>query len=174
VNTDRFWQIIEAATGHDPETAENWDRQLIGQLVELPAEEILQWDRIFSDLTSRAYRNDLWAAAYLINGGASDDGIYYFRCWLIGMGCDVCMNALENPDSLADVVQSDWQSDGIDAEAEIYAAAYQAWRTVTGASDDAPYPIQREKAELGGEDLDFDDDEAMRRLLPRLCTKIDV
>ena len=174
MNTDRFWQIVETATGHDPETAEDWDRQLTGQLVELPAEEILQWDRLFSDLTSRAYRNDLWAAAYLINGGASDDGFFYFRCWLIGMGRDVCMNALENPDSLADVVQSNWQSDGIDAEAETYAAAYQAWRSVTAASDDDPYPIQREKAELRGVDLDFDDDEAMRRLLPRLCTKLDI
>lgn len=173
MDTDRFWQIIEEATGHDPETAENWDTALVEQLVRLPADEILAWDRIFADLTSRAYRNDLWAAAYIINGGASDDGFYYFRCWLIGMGRDICMNALAAPDSLADVVQSNWLADGIDAEAEIYAAGFRAWQTVTGAADDAPYPVQNPKAELAGEDFDFDDDEAMRRVLPRLCELID-
>lgn len=168
MDTDRFWKIIEVATRHDPEAAEDWNNQLVEQLVKLPPEEILEWDRIFDDLTSQAYRNDLWAAAYLINGGASDDGFYYFRCWLVGMGRDVCMKALEAPDSLADVVQPNWMSEGIDAEAEIYAAAYRAWQTVTTSPDGVPYPIQRERAELVGEDFDFDDDEAMRRILPRL------
>jgi hypothetical protein len=65
-------------------------------------------------------------------------------------------------------------SDGIDAEAEIYAAAYQAWQSITGAPDDAQYPIQREKAELVGDDFDFDDDEAMRQVLPRLCKTLGV
>ena len=173
VDHDRFWQIIENATAHDPETAEEWDTQLIDALVTLPADEILAWDRIFSDLTSRAYRNDLWAAAYLINGGASDDGFYYFRCWLIGMGRDVCMNALEDPDSLADVVQSNWFADGIEAEAEIYAAGFQAWKRVTGASDDVTYPVQNPKTELAGDDFDFDDDEQMRQALPRLSKLLD-
>ncbi|MCA9228340.1 MAG: DUF4240 domain-containing protein [Planctomycetales bacterium] len=172
MDADRFWQVIEKATEHDPKTAEDWDTKLVAQLVTLPAHDILAWDRIFADITSRAYRNDLWAAAYLINGGASDDGFYYFRCWLIGMGRDVCMNALEDPDSLADVVEPNWLADGIDAEAEIYAAGFRAWQAVTGAADDAPYPVQNPKPELIGEDFDFDDDEEMRRVLPRLCKLI--
>jgi hypothetical protein len=169
VNTERFWKIIEKATGHNPESAEEWDSLLVQQLVQLPENEILEWDLIFSELTSRAYRNDLWAAAYLINGGASDDGFYHFRCWLIGMGRDIFTNTLENPDSLADVVQPGWLSAGIDAEAEIYAAAYRAWQTVTGASEDTPYPVEHEKAELQDDDIDVDDDAALRRVLPRLC-----
>lgn len=115
-----------------------------------------------------AYTTDLWAAAYLINGGASDDGFYYFRCWLIGMGRDIYGMALADPDTLADVVSSTWDAEGIDAEAEIYAAAHQAWRQVTGQPDTAPYPARNETAALVGSDWDFDNKDLMRRKLPRL------
>ena len=103
-------------------------------------------------------------AAYVINGGASDDGFYYFRCWLIGMGRRVYEAALADPDSLADAVLP-----GIDAEAEIYAAAHSAWMAVTGRPDTDPYPARNEGAELRGEAWDFDDDEEVRRRLPRLA-----
>jgi len=33
-----------------------------------------------------SYRVDLWGAAYLINGGCSDDAFEYFRGWLIVQG----------------------------------------------------------------------------------------
>lgn len=173
MDTDRFWLIVETATEHDPENAEEWDTLLVNQLKKLPPGEILEWDRIFGELTARAYRNDLWAAAYLINGGASEDGFYYFRCWLIGMGYDVYTNTLANPDSLADVVQPHWMSGGIDAEAEIYAVAYRAWQDVTGASDEVTYPLQHEKAELLGTDFDFSNNAEMRQVLPRLCKRLD-
>jgi hypothetical protein len=56
-----------------------------------------------------------------------------------------------------------------DAGAEIYAAAHQAWMVVTGQSDTDPYPSRNESAELRGEDWDFDNDEEVRRRLPRLA-----
>jgi hypothetical protein len=56
MDTDIFWNIIETATGHDPSIAEVWDARLTEQLLKLPADEILAWDRMFSGLTSRAYR----------------------------------------------------------------------------------------------------------------------
>ena len=48
----------------------------------------------------RAYRQELWGAAYLINGGCSDDGFVYFLGWLIAQGRDVYQAALPDPDSL--------------------------------------------------------------------------
>jgi hypothetical protein len=117
-----------------------------------------------SSATCLAYTVDLWGAAYLINGGASDDGFYYFRCWLIGMGRDVYEAAVANPDSLADAVDP-----GTDAEAGIYAAAHQAWMAVTGRPDTDPYPARNESAVLRGEDWDFHDDDEVRRRLPRLA-----
>src|SRR5262245_20131129 len=159
----RFWQVIETACRSDPSSAEEWDERLTEALIQLPAEEIIEWNHIFDRLAKSAYRTDLWAAAYLINGGASDDGFYYFRCWLIGMGKQIYDDAIANPDSLASVASPKWFA----AEAEIYAAAHHAWMRVTGQPDMANYPARNETVQLIGEDWDFDDTEAMREHLPR-------
>ncbi len=91
---DQFWQIIAEAGCSDPHSAEEWDRKLTEALATLSASEIKEWDHIFDECAKEAYRTDLWAAAYIINGGASDDGFYYFRCWLIGMGQTIYSNAI--------------------------------------------------------------------------------
>jgi Protein of unknown function (DUF4240) len=161
---EQFWKIIAKACRSDPRQAEEWDERLQAALEKLHSDEIIEWNHIFDRLAARAYTVDLWGAAYLINGGASDDGFYYFRCWLIGMGREVYEAAVADPDSLADAVVR-----GIDAEAEIYAAAHQAWMAVTGRPDTDPYPARKERAELRGEDWDFDDDAEVRRRLPRLA-----
>jgi hypothetical protein len=49
----------------------------------------------------------LWAAAYIINGGCSDDGFRYFRDWLISEGRSVFERALKDPGSLADLPHVD-------------------------------------------------------------------
>ncbi len=160
----KFWGIVAEACRSDPRQADWWDRRLQVELEKLPPNEIIEWNHIFDRLAAQAYTVDLWGAAYHINGGASDDGFYYFRCWLIGMGRQVYEAAIANPDSLASAVVP-----GIDAEAEIYAAAHQAWIAVTGRPDTDPYPARNERAEIRGEDWDFDDDEEFRRRLPRLA-----
>jgi hypothetical protein len=170
---DTFWQIIATACRCDPSSAEEWDGRLTKELVKFPADEIIAWDQRFERLAAKAYRIDLWAAAYLINGGASDDGFYYFRCWLIGMGKEVYEAAIANPDNLATVASPKWFAEGIDAEAEIYAAAHRAWMQVTGQPDTAPYPARHLTANLAGEIWDFDDPEAMRRHLPKLSALYD-
>lgn len=165
---DKFWKIIETACRSDPSSAEEWDERLMYELAQLPADEIISWNHIFDQLAAHAYRTDLWAAAYLINGGASDDGFYYFRCWLIGMGKEIYEAAILNPDSLAHVATPRWWAQGIDAEAEIYAAAHKAWMLVTGQPDTADYPARNESAKLIGTDWDFDEADQMRQYLPRL------
>jgi hypothetical protein len=86
----RFWVIIEAGGRKaltDPE------RQLAAvhkQLLKLSPEEIRAFHRLFDQKLAEAYTWDLWGAAYLINGGCSDDGFYYFRAWLISRG-ERCM-----------------------------------------------------------------------------------
>lgn len=166
---DNFWQIIDTACCSDPQSFEDWEQRLTEALAQLPAAEIVEWNHEFDRLAAQAYRTDLWAAAYLINAGASDDGFYYFRCWLIGMGKQIYYNAIADPDSLADVVSPTWLAEGIDAEAEIYGAAHRAWMRVTGQPDTADYPARNEFAELVGEEWDFDDTTEMHKRLPRLA-----
>jgi hypothetical protein len=167
---EEFWILVEKACQSDPRSAEEWDARLVEMLARLPPEDIIEWNHIFDQLAAQAYRTDLWAAAYLINGGASDDGFYYFRCWLIGMGKQVYESAIRDPDSLADIVSASWVSEGIISEAEIYGAAHCAWMRVTGKSYSDAYPARNETAELIGDEdqWDFDDREQMRLHLPRL------
>jgi hypothetical protein len=164
MDEERFWKIVAKACRSDPRSAGKWDQRLQSALEKFKPAEIIEWNHIFDRLAARAYTVDLLAAAYHINGGASDDGFYYFRCWLIGMGRDVYEAAVAHPDSLSDAVEP-----GIDATAEIYAAAHQAWMAVTGKPDTAPYPARNERAKMRGKDWDFEDDDEVRRRLPRLA-----
>lgn len=164
MSDETFWAVIAIACRSDPRMAEQWDRFLVAELKKLPPDEIIAWDRIFDRLAAKAYTVDLWGAAYLINGGASDDGFYYFRCWLICMGRDVYEAALADPDSLADVVDPT-----LDAEAEPYGAAPEAWAEVTGKPEADFYTTRYTSTDLRGEDWDFDDDAEVRRRVPRLA-----
>jgi hypothetical protein len=163
----RFWDIIAFCCGHDA-SEEEWDDALVEQLARLAPLDMARFDNRFTSLTDAAYRVDLWGAAYLINGGASDDGFYYFCCWLVGMGKTVYEAALASPDNLADHVEPDEER-----EAEIYSVACRAYERATGKSAEEYYALRDKIAPpsthaLQGEDWDFDDDDEVRRRLPRL------
>src|SRR5687768_16332917 len=101
MDQSQFWRLIEAAK---TEARGDTDAQLAilaKKLAALPAEEIVQFDAIFHEMMALSYRWDLWGAAYVLNGGCSDDGFDYFRGWLIAQGESVFQKALEDPESLA-------------------------------------------------------------------------
>lgn len=168
---DQFWQIVERACQSDSRSSDRWHDKLVSELSQLPADEIVEWNHIFDRFVANASTINLMAACYVMNTGAGDDGFYYFRCWLIGMGKDVYAKALEDPDSLANVALP--YSSGVDAEAEIYGAAHTAWMEVSGQPDTAPYPARSETADLVGDGWDFDNDELMRQHLPKLSAFYD-
>lgn len=104
---DRFWQLVEAAkakAGSDTEARVEALRAALGGLS--PA-ELQSFQNRYAQLICAAYRWDLWAAAYIINGGCSDDGFRYFRDWLISEGQSVFEAALKDPESLADLPHVD-------------------------------------------------------------------
>lgn len=98
----QFWQIIQksfdACSGNTDEQAGT----LANELHKLHADEIAAFARHFATYHRQAYSWDLWGAAYLINGGCSDDGFADFRSWLISRGREWYHQALISPDSLAD------------------------------------------------------------------------
>lgn len=125
----KFWKLIDAsrrAAEGDPEEQMDLLRE---KLIELPAEEIVAFDRIFSEYHSRAYTWGLWGAAFVIGEGCSDDGFMDFRGWLISRGEKVYETALANPDSLAKVLTDD------DGDCQVEGFQYvpsQAWEEKTG------------------------------------------
>jgi uncharacterized protein DUF4240 len=97
-----FWELIDQARAAGKSCAEG-ARALERILGELSLTEIEAFAREQEDLMRTSYRWDLWGAAFVINGGCSDDGFDYFRGWLMLQGRDVWEAALREPESLAGV-----------------------------------------------------------------------
>ncbi|MFD3676130.1 DUF4240 domain-containing protein [Streptomyces sp. NPDC058613] len=94
-----FWKLIDTARAEaGPDEVAARASQL---LAVLPEAEIAAAQQVLWDLLADSYRSPLWAAAYVINGGCSDDGFDYFRGWLLTQGEAVFTAALADPDSLA-------------------------------------------------------------------------
>jgi hypothetical protein len=160
---DEFWEHIRATRRTDPD--EHAER-LATRLARMPVKEILAFGRWWETLDAKAYTWELWGAAYLINGGCSDDGFDYFRRWLLLQGRKVYEAAMKDPDSLADVLKGDGE-----VEAEVN-PAYDAYCATTGREDyyealKAQYPKLPALPALNN-DWDFDDDAEMRRRYPKL------
>lgn len=105
-NEARFWQVVDASAAFEADP----NRQLAAlhsALAGLSLDEIEQFEAAFDHEMKRSYSWDLWGAAYIIHGGASDDGFEYFRCWLISKGQRIFEKVLADPDSLADVLALD-------------------------------------------------------------------
>jgi len=97
----QFWQLIEASQNKKRDC----DRQaakLEKLLAKQSVEEVAEFDNIFHTLMRESYRSDLWAVAYIVNSGCSDDAFEYFRCWLIAQGQSYFEAAMQNPERAAD------------------------------------------------------------------------
>jgi Protein of unknown function (DUF4240) len=94
MDREQFWALIEAARTATGGDCQAQTAQLVAALCQRPVAEVLDWDRIQDELWVESYHRDLWGAAYLINGGCSDDGFDYFRGWLLGQGPVIWQAAL--------------------------------------------------------------------------------
>lgn len=99
MNEDSFWKIVETARISWPDK-EEVEKSLTSQLKYLSAIEIIQFKLRLETLLSAIYTSEMWCAAYIINGGCSDDGFEYFRCWVVARGRTVYYQSKSNPDSL--------------------------------------------------------------------------
>lgn len=172
----RFWKIIEesreAARSLPPEQAEDFAeahrKTLEAALKKLETKELADFDDRYHELTIRAYRWDLWGAAYWEGGGCSDDGFMDFRGCLVSLGREWYERILKNPDELAGIVgRKDVPT--LQAEGFKYIAA-RIYRERTGK--EPPDIGLQLPADPIGEDFDFDDDDLMRKHYPKLVARM--
>ena len=170
-----FWDIIEtarASAGQDRPFHES----LTDHLATLTEQDILEYHERFEKMHDALYRYDLWAAAYLIRGGCSDDSFIDFRAGLIAQGRDWHNKAAAAPDSLADhpavAGAGHPLADNPLFYEEVNYAASLAFERVSGDEhgfwDALEARGPRDYLAVMGEAFDFDDDQEMRRRLPRL------
>ena len=165
----QFWNIVESSKAASGASHDSHVELLAEHLSALSPDEVVAFQRIFDELTDRAYSWDLWGAAYIIGGGCSDDGFIDFRSWLISMGRETYTRALNDPESLADV---DLGPDG-EEDAFFEEFAYVpggVYRAKTGQ----PLPHARTApSEPSGEEWEEDSDDLARRF-PRLSSRYQV
>jgi len=168
MNEDIFWGTVEIskAAAEDGVFADHAE-SLASSLRGYPPEKIIAFERIFQELSRRAYSWDLWGAAYVIHGGCSDDGFTDFRSWLISMGRKTYEAALADPESLAEIeLGPDGEGDASFEEFGYVAA--QVYESMTGKEigpSGVPHP-----SDPSGEPFEEDSDDLARRY-PRLYAK---
>ncbi|WP_406036358.1 DUF4240 domain-containing protein [Micromonospora sp. NBC_00898] len=184
MDENEFWTIVEearAGLGDDRDNGEALAEALVQRLVAGPADIIAGFGRRLDRLHDALYRWDVWAAAYLIGGGCSDDSFMDFRAGVIALGREWYERVLASPDALADhpVIRraaAEEDDEAVFAEAMLYADG-KAMEQLTGDEhaydnilDEAGQDPGRDPfADPAGEDFDFDDDAEMHRRLPRLA-----
>src|SRR5947207_15882792 len=126
---DEFWEHIQKSKRKDPDA----HAELLEQrLAKLSAEDIVDFQYWWDVTTSEAYHWDLWAAAYYVHGGCSDDMFIDFRAWLVLQGLDVFHSVVNDPNKLLDYVDGDEEPELL---CESYPAS-RAWDSAFGEDTD--------------------------------------
>ncbi len=159
---DEFWKLIDKSRRGADDGDEQCEK-LRNLLATLPIEDIFGFDRILHECLDASYRRDLWAAAYIINGGCSDDGFEYFRGWLVVQGQKYFEAALADPNEAGRWAEPD------EAECEsILGVAADAYQAKTGQVDFYERCARVAPATLVGDEWDED---TVHEKYPKLTKK---
>lgn len=127
----KFWELIDESS-KDVADQDEQEEKLLKLLEKLSESEIIGFQENFDEAIRNAYRYDLWGAAYIVNGGCSNDGFHYFCCWLIAQGEKFYKAVLGDPSKVGERVVPG----GDEAEFELIAyVASTAWEKLTGEDD---------------------------------------
>ena len=157
-----FWELTDEARTEAGSVFEVAPA-LADLLLTLEPDEIISFAQHTKELLAESYRWDLWAVAYIVNGGSSDDGFEYFRGWLIAQGRERFLAALQDPQRIGD-----WAEAGACECEDILFAAENANENRTGAEfpyDDIDVPFLSEPA-----GAPWEEDE-LETLYPKLCER---
>ncbi|MGG3564418.1 DUF4240 domain-containing protein [Neobacillus rhizosphaerae] len=97
-----FWRLIEESKQFEDQAG--W---LLDVLTHKEVGEIVEFEFHFQGIMNESYQSRLWAAAYILMGGCSDDAFDYFRGWLIAQGEAVYQKVTENPEYLAEYISEE-------------------------------------------------------------------
>ncbi|MGV9708751.1 DUF4240 domain-containing protein [Streptomyces sp. NPDC003483] len=179
MDTEAFWGVLDVAKDRD----EPLDVALTAHLATRPADEILAFEDRFARLRDTVCRWDVWAAAYLIGGGCSDDRFSDFTAGLVALGREWYDRTAACADALADHPAVRVAAATGDDEVVFYEAfnfvSVGAYGQLTGNEEDFwdawdahsrhLSSADKDGAANMGEPFDFDDAQQMRQRLPRLA-----
>ena len=159
---DKFWELIEKSR---TAANNNYQKQLASLktiLLTLTPTDIEKFDNTFTALLAATYTYKLWGAAYVINGGCSDDCFDYFRQYLIGNGKERFYQTIKDPETCASWMKSEEQGENWEG---LQYSAMEAYKQKTGK--DIPQTFHP-KFELKGKPFD---EENLMKEYPKLSKK---
>jgi hypothetical protein len=134
MNKEKFWEIIDRARAKG---LYHIDNAIEEDLLNLEKEEIFHWNKIFMEYRKLMNKNKLLAAAIIMQDGYVQYSPYgnfeSFHCLLIIQGKEVLLNALRDPDWLAEIDIS-----VVDFEYMIFVAT-QAYKKKYNLIEDSMY-----------------------------------
>src|SRR5262247_386923 len=104
MDLDAFWRIVDGARSN-ASSDQDFLRRIEARLLELQPDELMGFERQFEKIHTESFSWNLWGAAYLMNGGCSDDGFDYFRAWLMAQGQQTFDKVVKDPDTLATLAE---------------------------------------------------------------------
>ncbi|MCB5198512.1 DUF4240 domain-containing protein [Loktanella sp. TSTF-M6] len=155
-----FWDLIDEGLTSQP-IVERIDT-LPERLAAFKATAIRDFEKIRRSLEARAYRWDVWALAYLLQGGCSDDAFENFRGWLVLQGREVFEGAIADPDSF-DVTLHSGTASGINGLRDAAPVAYEM------RQGKAMKPVKMPLMDVSGPEIAEDD---FASALPRVAALV--
>jgi hypothetical protein len=156
-----FWVLIDKSRTTANNNYQAQINSLKNILLTLDEKDIEKFDNTFTALLAASYDWKLWGAAYVINGGCSDDCFDYFRQYLIGHGKDKFYQTLNDPESCAGWIKTEEE----DNWEGLQYAADEAYKQKTGRELPKTY---LPKFELKGKPFD---EETVSNQYPQLAKK---
>lgn len=103
LNEDTYWAIVDKSL-KATSNQEDQEQFLIAEIEKFSPKEMIGFRLRTDKLLYDTYNSEMWCAGYIMNGGCSDDGFEYFRCWVISRGKDTYYKAKANPDYLVNEI----------------------------------------------------------------------
>ena len=163
MDENEFWDIVDDVHKKSHSDMDMKCTILAEKLSELSEQNITQFNHFFDAAIDRAYSWPLWGAAYLVNGGCSDDSFIDFRATLISHGRTTFESVLNNPDNLSDVE--------IESVDDLFYEGYQYVGPHITEKKSGKYPDRLKPPPTEPFGKEWQEDE-LEKLYPRLAKKI--
>jgi hypothetical protein len=154
MNEDEFWELIADTKRRAERSTDGQEVLLREALKQYTADEILQFDAIYFQKRNDAYTADLWDVADFVTCGGGEQPFLDFRAWLISQGKEVYEKALDDPDTLSEVLESTSREEEDARFEEFSYAALEAYEEKTGGQNPyigkGPFDSPRLKGERKG------------------------
>lgn len=160
-----FWQMIEDSRAESNGDNEQQFEMLVDALSHKSEEDLMEFRRIFYLMTYQANIANLWEAADVIACGCSDDGFIDFRCWLVAQGKSIFEAAIDDPETLADIVEVEHRLDVL--YGRMVSAAHEAYTLRTG--EEMPLVVYGDPGLVGS----LGPEKLRRQKFPQLAAKFD-